>query len=252
MPRKAHLNGDKCKLPFITEQHGHWKILFYCWAINNCLLFRSYLQVSLDLIDEQTINLFFIYKIPSHATEVSRGTQKLILSMSVYIFIGLMMNLSPEKAQRNWKWAVSHGSEQLAGILPPVRATRSPWQAARCLLSLDSVKCLSTVQDLSTIPRDHIKTLWWAQLYSQWGQDGSLEAHWPASLANQAKFQVHERPRLKTEHKKPKVVLWPVHRKRDLSTWQQIYAFPTTECGSLEQITANTQTLCQLLLSSQS
>jgi hypothetical protein len=44
--------------------------------------------------------------------------------MSVYIFIGLMMNLFTENTQKNEKWVASHGSGQLAGL------------AASCLPSL--------------------------------------------------------------------------------------------------------------------
>lgn len=74
---------------------------------------------------------------------------------------------------------------------------------------------------------------------------------WPASLANQAKLQAHERPRLKTErvHEEPKVVLWPVHRKRAFVYMTAILCLPYYRvCGSLEQIMANTKKALSITL----
>lgn len=60
-PRKAHLNGGKCKLPFITEQHGHWKILFYCWAINNCCNYSDHTYKSLWIWSMSKPSIFFLF-----------------------------------------------------------------------------------------------------------------------------------------------------------------------------------------------
>lgn len=73
--------------------------------------------------------------------------------MSVYIFIGLMMNLSTENAQEN-QMTASHGSDHLVRMLPQVRVQPGLPVMHTCLSSLGSVKHLPTGQDLSMIPQN--------------------------------------------------------------------------------------------------
>lgn len=70
LEKQIQIEIDEIFLSLDNKYIAIAKILTYCWAINDYSA-HSYLQVSLDLVDEQTINLFFIYKIPSHSTKVS-------------------------------------------------------------------------------------------------------------------------------------------------------------------------------------